>query len=102
MAAAGFVLLEDRGVLAVSGPDRLSFLQGLVSNDVAKVGPTAARYAALLGLENYYRENDGKTGYMLLIDAQSKKLFGKITKLNSTEEIKTMLTQAIAGRSSGD
>lgn len=62
----------------------------------------SARYAALLGLENYYRENDGKTGYMLLIDAQSKKLFGKITKLNSTEEIKTMLTQAIAGRSSGD
>ncbi|MCI0387850.1 MAG: thioredoxin domain-containing protein [Acidobacteria bacterium] len=62
----------------------------------------SARYAALLGLENYYRENAGKTGYMLLIDAQSKKLLGKITKLNSPEEIKTMLTQTLAGRASGD
>jgi thiol-disulfide isomerase/thioredoxin len=62
----------------------------------------SARYAALLGLENYYRENDGKTGFMLLFDAQSKKLIGKITKLNTPEEIKAMLTQALAGRASGD
>ena len=48
MANPSFVLLEDRGVLAVSGPDRRAFLQGLVSNDVDKVGPEAARYAALL------------------------------------------------------
>ena len=37
MTEAHFVVLEDRGVLAVSGPDRRSFLQGLVSNDTDKV-----------------------------------------------------------------
>ncbi|MCA1574111.1 MAG: hypothetical protein LC770_06140, partial [Acidobacteria bacterium] len=36
----------------------------------------SAQYAALLGLENYYQENAGKTGYVLLIDRQSKKVLG--------------------------
>src|SRR5260370_40907277 len=48
MADARFVLLDDRGILAVSGRDRRPFLQGLVSSDVDKVSPTAARYAAFL------------------------------------------------------
>jgi folate-binding protein YgfZ len=40
--------LQDRGVLAVSGEDRVSFLQGLVSNDVAAAVPGAAVWTALL------------------------------------------------------
>ncbi|MCR0982941.1 CAF17-like 4Fe-4S cluster assembly/insertion protein YgfZ [Roseomonas populi] len=40
-------LLPDRGLVAVSGPDRETFLQGLVSNDVAALG-TGMRWAALL------------------------------------------------------
>jgi tRNA-modifying protein YgfZ len=32
---AGFVRRGDRGLLAVSGPDRLTWLQGLLTNDVA-------------------------------------------------------------------
>ena len=48
MTEARFVLLDDRGILAVGGADRRIFLQGLVSNDVAKVTPHEARYAALL------------------------------------------------------
>ena len=47
-------MLEDRSVLAVSGPDRRSFLQGLVSNDVDKVGPAQTRYAALLTAQGKY------------------------------------------------
>src|SRR5690349_23499816 len=54
MAKTSFAVLEDRGILAVSGPDRRAFLQGLVSNDVAKVGPDAARYAALLTAQGKY------------------------------------------------
>ena len=41
-------LLPGRGVLAVAGADRLSFLQGLVSNDVADATPGRAVWAALL------------------------------------------------------
>src|ERR1700732_4705669 len=54
MADARFVLLDDRRILAVSGPDRRPFLQGLVSNDVDKVSPMAARYAALLPAQGKY------------------------------------------------
>jgi folate-binding protein YgfZ len=41
-------MLEDRGVLSVSGADAASFLQGLLTNDVEQLGPSEARYAALL------------------------------------------------------
>lgn len=49
-----FTLLENRGLLAVAGPDRVSFLQGLVSNDMEKVGPNRAVYAALLTPQGKY------------------------------------------------
>jgi folate-binding protein YgfZ len=54
MPEASFALLEDRGILAVSGADCRIFLQGLVSNDVDKVGPAQARYAALLTAQGKY------------------------------------------------
>ena len=41
-------LLEDRCVLSVSGEDATSFLQGLLTNDVERLAPGEARYAALL------------------------------------------------------
>jgi folate-binding protein YgfZ len=40
--------LPERGVLAVEGDDRVTFLQGLVSNDVEAVAPGRAVWAALL------------------------------------------------------
>ncbi len=40
--------LDDRGVVRVSGEDATGFLQGLLTNDVAKLGAHEARYAALL------------------------------------------------------
>jgi folate-binding protein YgfZ len=76
MANAHFALLEDRGVLAVSGPDRRPFLQGLVSNDVDKLGPRQARYAALLTAQGRYLhdfmmiEVDGA----ILLDAEAARL----------------------------
>ena len=41
-------LLPDRGVLEVAGPDRVAFLQGLVSNDVAAIPDGQAAWTALL------------------------------------------------------
>lgn len=43
-----FTLLPHRGVIAVGGEDRASFLQGLISNDTSKVAPGRAVWAALL------------------------------------------------------
>jgi tRNA-modifying protein YgfZ len=41
-------LLDDRGVVSVTGADATVFLQGLLTNDVERLGPGEARYAALL------------------------------------------------------
>lgn len=40
--------LPDRGILEVSGADRIAFLQGLVSNDMRLVAPNRALFSALL------------------------------------------------------
>ncbi len=42
------IRLDDRAVIAVIGPEARNFLQGLVTNDIEKVGPEKAIYAALL------------------------------------------------------
>src|SRR5205814_311628 len=54
MAQGNFAILGERGILAVSGPDRRVFLQGLVSNDVEKLGANRAVYAALLTAQGKY------------------------------------------------
>ena len=76
MADASFALLDDRGVLAVSGPDRRPFLQGLVSNDVDKVCPTASRYAALLTAQGKYLHDFMmvEAGESIWLDAEAARL----------------------------
>src|SRR5262249_6057576 len=76
MLDASFALLDDRGVLAVSGPDRRDFLQGLVSNDVGKIGPTQARYAALLTAQGKYLHDFlmVEAGGTILLDAEAGRL----------------------------
>lgn len=48
MSVLSFSLLPHRSVIAVGGPDRIEFLQGLISNDTTKVAPGRAVWAALL------------------------------------------------------
>ena len=42
------VFLPDRGVVSVEGADAADFLQGMLTNDVARLAPGEARFAALL------------------------------------------------------
>jgi folate-binding protein YgfZ len=49
-----FVALEDRGTLAVAGPDARAFLQGVITNDVNKAQPGQSIYAALLTPQGRY------------------------------------------------
>lgn len=46
--SAGYAVLDQRSVVAVTGEDRKPFLQGLVSNDVLRVTPERAAYALFL------------------------------------------------------
>jgi folate-binding protein YgfZ len=67
-------LLEDRGVLRVSGEDATGFLQGLLTNDVEKLAVGEARYAALLSPQGKILFDflvvriPAKTGAAFLID----------------------------------
>src|SRR3954465_4321378 len=76
MTQASFVVLEDRGILAVSGPDRRSFLQGLVSNDVEKVAADRAVYAALLTAQGKYLHDFimVEHGEAIWLDAEAARL----------------------------
>jgi folate-binding protein YgfZ len=76
MASGTFVLLDNRAILAVSGPDRRPFLQGLVSNDVDKVGPATGRYAALLTAQGKYLHDFimVEAGESLWLDAEAGRL----------------------------
>ena len=46
--------LADRGLITVGGPDRKSFLQGLISNDIELVSQQQAIWAALLTAQGKY------------------------------------------------
>ena len=76
MARGSVVILEDRGILAVAGPDRRTFLQGLVSNDVEKVGAGRAVYAALLTAQGKYLHDFiiAEAGDALWLDAERSRL----------------------------
>src|SRR5260370_23682293 len=76
MAQANFVILEGRGVLAVSEPDRRVFLQGLVSNDVEKLAASRAVYAALLTAQGKYLHDFimVEVGEAIWIDAEVARL----------------------------
>src|SRR4051812_24603823 len=68
--------LSERAVLAVAGEDRVAFLQGLVSNDVAEARPGHAVWAALLTpqgkwLADFFIHSDGER---LLLDCERAQL----------------------------
>jgi folate-binding protein YgfZ len=76
MAQGNFVVLDDRGILAVSGPDRGAFLQGLVSNDVEKIAADRAVYAALLTAQGKYLHDFimVAAGEAIWLDAEAARL----------------------------
>ena len=76
MAERSCALLTDRAVLEVAGVDRRDFLQGLVSNDVAKVDVDRAVYAALLTAQGKYLHDFFVTsiGEAFYLDAEAARL----------------------------
>ncbi len=76
MAERSFTELAERGLLTVAGEDRRAFLQGLISNDIEKVAPSRAIYAALLTAQGKYlhdffvAERDGT----LILDGEAARL----------------------------
>jgi folate-binding protein YgfZ len=71
-----YVTLPSRGILAIDGPDRTAFLQGLVSNDVTQAGPSRAIYAAFLTPQGKYLHDllIVELGGKLLLDGEAERL----------------------------
>jgi folate-binding Fe-S cluster repair protein YgfZ len=76
MTQCQFAVLEDRAILAIGGPDRASFLQGLVSNDTAQVSSERAVYAALLTAQGKYLHDFimVEVGEAIWIDGEAARL----------------------------
>jgi folate-binding protein YgfZ len=76
MTARSFITLPERGLLVVAGEDRVGFLQGLVSNDVAKVTEQRAIHAALLTAQGRYLHDFfiHAAGETLVLDCEAARL----------------------------
>jgi folate-binding protein YgfZ len=85
MSARTFCLLPHRSVIAVSGPDRVEFLQGLISNDVTRVSPGQAIWAALLTPQGRFLNDmfvvDGGND-TLLLETERERAGGLAKKLS--------------------
>lgn len=79
-----FLIARDRAVIALSGPDRQSFLQGLVSNDVAKATAERAIYAAFLTPQGKYLHDIfiAAAGERLLIDCEAARRADLLRRLS--------------------
>jgi thiol-disulfide isomerase/thioredoxin len=56
----------------------------------------SALYASWVGLKDSYAAHGAKTGFMLLIDAQGKKVLDKLTPDQSEDELRAAITSALA------
>ena len=76
MSAAGYVLLDDRGVLALHGGEARAFLQGLISNDVTGIREDRAGYGALLTPQGKFLFDlfIVQEGAQLLLEAEGARL----------------------------
>lgn len=109
-----FALLPDRGILAVSGDDRASFLQGLVSNDTTKLAPGRAMYAALLTAQGKYLHDfimvevpSHSRGDAIWLDAEAARIADlkrrlSIYKLRAKVAIEALPDLAVAAVFGGD
>ncbi len=74
--AMKYIVLDDRGLLAVGGAEARPFLQGLISNDIDKVSAKRAIYATLLTPQGkflhdfFIAEHDGA----LVFDCEAPRL----------------------------
>src|SRR5690606_20651831 len=99
---------RDRGILSVSGDDRRTFLQGLISNDVEKVTPERAIYAAFLTPQGKYLHDFFliEVGDRLLIDCEAERRadlqqrlrrYRLRSKVELTDETDAWMVAVVAG-----
>lgn len=56
--------------------------------------------AHALGLKEFYEKNAGATGFMLLVDAETKEIISKLTKTSDAKAITAQIKNAVSKASS--
>ena len=77
MDAVRYVNLE-RGLVSVTGADRQTFLQGLISQDIDRVSATRAAYGAFLTPQGKYLHDFclAEIGDRLILDGEQERADG--------------------------
>jgi len=66
------IVLAERGIIAISGPESRKFLQGLITNNIEKATPERAIYSALLTAQGKFLHDFliAQNGDVLLFDCE--------------------------------
>ena len=98
------ILLEDRGLISITGDDAKNFLQNIITNDIEKVNNTCSVFSALFTPQGKYLFEffliKSKDGFLLDCDGKSTgEIINYLTKykLRSKIKIKDQSSEYIIG-----
>ena len=98
------VLLEDRGLISITGEDVKNFLQNIITNDIEKVNSSSTIFSALFTPQGKYLFEffllQSKNGYLLDCDNKFTKEIIKYLskyKLRSKIEIRDISSENVIG-----
>ena len=98
------ILLEDRGLISITGNDAKNFLQNIITNDIEKVNNSCSIFSALFTPQGKYLYEfflvQSKEGYFLDCDSKAtNEIISYLTKykLRSKIEIKDLSSEYIIG-----
>ena len=98
------ILLENRGLILISGEEAKNFLQNIITNDVEKVNSSASIFSALFTPQGKYLFEffliQSKNGYLLDCDNKfTNEIINYLLKykLRSKIEIKNISTEYVIG-----
>jgi len=107
-----YAFLTNRSILSVSGPDARQFLQGLISNDMRKVSPERAVWAALLTPQGkflhdfFITERSADGAFLLEVETSRRedltkrlKLYRLRAKVDLQDESSSLVVATIFGDS---
>lgn len=104
-----YTLLPSRGVIAISGEDRVAFLQGLTSNDVAQVSPAHVVFSTFLTPQGKYLHDFfiAAQGGILLLDCEADRRADlmrrlRLYRLRSKVDLQDMTDAFAAAAITGD
>ena len=87
------VILEDRGLISISGKDAREYLQNIITNDINKVSETSSVFSALLSPQGKYLFEffviKSNNGYFLdCYDKTTEELIKNLANISSDLKLK--------------